>query len=161
MGIEGIEYDDHKWTGEMKRILTACVVVPLLVLVSWLSPPTTMTAAEVSTYYVSYDGLDSRSKDEAINPETPWRTIGKALSEASANDVIKVMDDDDEETNDYIENVHIDKSITIERYNRVGPNPQVKSATTLDVFVVTANNVIIRGLDIYGATDQASIATSI
>ncbi|MFP3974622.1 MAG: nitrous oxide reductase family maturation protein NosD, partial [Dehalococcoidia bacterium] len=46
-------------------------------------------------------------------------------------------------------------ALTIERYDDTGANPQVKaSSASYHVFDVTASNVTIRGLDIYGATDS-------
>lgn len=109
-----------------------------------------MTASAQSTWYVSPTGDDGNAGSEA----SPWRTITHAVSEASGGDTIMVMDDDDVNTDDYIENITVDKSLTIERYDNSGANPQVKALGTWSpVFNVTADNVIIRGLDIYyGAT---------
>ncbi|MDY6834567.1 MAG: NosD domain-containing protein, partial [Chloroflexota bacterium] len=87
----------------------------------------------------------------------PWRTIGYAVDQASDNHTIKVMDDDDTNTDDYTENVVVDKSLTIERYDSTGPNPQVKAGdANNDVILVVAPEVTIRGLDIHGAMDDSS-----
>ena len=64
------------------------------------------------------------------------------------------MDNDIEETDDYTENITVDKSLTIERYDNDATAPQIKAQSSdSHVFDVTADDVIIRGLDIYGATD--------
>ena len=103
------------------------------------------------TYYVSPTGDDSRTKAEAQNPSTPWNTINKAVSEADHGDIVKVMDDNNENTDDYVETIEVDKSLTIERYDNIGANPQIKASNSRYVFYVTANDVVIRGLDIYNA----------
>ncbi len=93
----------------------------------------TASADPDTTYYISPYGDDARTATEAQNPLTPWRTISHAVEQASSGDTIKVMDDNVEATDDYVENVIIpsEKSnLTIERHNAVGPNPQVKAANS-------------------------------
>jgi len=134
-----------------KSLLTdIAVVLCTLALVVFLVP----VFANAATYYVSHGGNDTSGDG---SESTPWRTIQHAIDEASGGDIIKVMDDDNEATDDYTENVTVNKSLTIERYNDMGPNPQVKaSSSSSDAFYVSANNVTIKGLDIYGATETAN-----
>lgn len=106
-------------------------------------------SAYADTWYVSPEGDDGNDGTE----ENPWQTIQHAVNQATAGDTIKVIDNDDESTDDYVENISVNKSLTIERYNDSGANPQVKANDTNDhVFTVTADDVTIRGLDIYGVT---------
>ena len=110
--------------------------------------------ATAETWYVSPDGDDTNDGSEA----SPWRTISHTVDEATAGDTIKVMDDGVESTYDYVENITVDKSLTIERYNDIDPNPQVRAIdVNSHVFHVTEDNVTIKGLDIHGATEAAGI----
>ena len=109
-----------------------------------------------ATYYVSPNGNDNTGNGSEGNP---WRTISKAVQQASAGDVIKVMDDDNDSTDDYVENVVVDKRLTIEAYDNDGTLPTVKSSTggTEPVFKLTADGTIIRRLRMYGtSTDGGS-----
>ena len=105
--------------------------------------------ADAKTYVVSPTGDDISGDGTAVNP---WRTIQHAVTEAGNGDIIKLMDDDNVNTTDYTENVLVTKSLTIQRYSTISFNPQVKAADgSRHVFWVTADNVSIEGLDIYGA----------
>ena len=109
-------------------------------------------SADAVTYYVSPTGNDTSGDG---SDTIPWRTISHAISEAAPGDIIKVMDDDDEATDDYVENVTVNKSLTIERYDDIDANPQIKARdTNMTVFSVTADGVIMRGLDVYGAMND-------
>jgi len=111
-------------------------------------------------WYVSPTGDDATG--DGSEP-TPWRTISYAISQAPAGDTIKVMDDDDEATDDYVENITVNKPLTIERYNDTDANPQVKASDSSNpVFHVTSNNVTIQGLDVYGTmgSNKAGIRLS-
>ena len=122
--------------------------VPLALLVA-LTTALMPTVAISATYYVGPDGNDTTGNGSQSNP---WRSIGHAVTKASTSAVIKVMDDDNGATDDYVESITVNKSLTIERYNSTGPNPQVAaSSVNSSVFSITADNVTIRGLDIYGA----------
>jgi len=130
-----------------RLLLTALLVLS----VSILTLPSPAMTAPVTIYYASPTGNDTTGTGGEVSP---WRTISYAVSQASDDDTIKVMDDDNESTADYTEKIVVNKSLTIERYNGSGANPQVKaSSTSSHVFQVTANNVAIRGLDICGADD--------
>ena len=125
-------------------------------LLSLFSAPVPVSAA--STWYVSPEGDDDTGSG---TPGSPWETIQHAVDSAETGDTIKVMDDNDADTDDYIENVTLDKTLIIERYDDTGPNPQVKAASSSsDTFLVGAgcNDSVIRGLDIYGATDSGKSA---
>ncbi len=115
--------------------------------------PAPVSAIEVTdTYYVSPSG-DDDSGNGSIG--SPWHTIGYAVGQATGGDTIKVMDDNNASTDDYTENITVNKSLTIERYDSDGTAPQVKAASSSShVFNITANGVTIKGLDIYGATDS-------
>jgi len=106
-----------------------------------------VTSAQI-THYVSPTGDDNSGDGSALQP---WRKIRYAVNHSSSGDIIKVMDDNNEATNDYIENITIDKKLIIERYNNIDANPQIKSYDSSHVFIVTADSVTIKGLDIYGA----------
>lgn len=104
---------------------------------------------DAADLYVSPAGDDSTGEGSVANP---WRSIQYAVDQASPGDVVLVMDDDDERTDDYVENVRVDRRVTIERYDDTGPNPQVAASdTSTHVFYVFSDSVTIRGLDVYGA----------
>jgi len=124
------------------------VRIGLVVLVVALAIFLIPTFALDANWYVSPEGDDANDGSEL----NPWRSIQYAVYKATAGDTIKVMDDDDEATDDYVENIDVYKSLTIERYNDNGANPQVKTSRVGEsVFYVAADNVIIDGLDIYGS----------
>ena len=125
----------------------------LLIIIAflWMFPGLTWG----TTYYVSPTGDDSNGDGSESNP---WRTISHAVSNASNGDIIKVMDDDNDATDDYVENVVVDKQLTIEAYDDDGTKPTVKSAaptTSNPVFKITANNVVIRKLRMYISDDPS------
>ena len=108
-------------------------------------------------YYVSPTGSISNSGTEA----SPWRTINHGVSQASAGDTIWVMDDDIDATDDYVENVVVDKSLTIQAFDSDGSHPRIKSPFTgTAVILVEADNVTLRGLDVYGATSDFGIVVA-
>ncbi|MEO9885183.1 MAG: LamG-like jellyroll fold domain-containing protein [Balneola sp.] len=101
-----------------------------------------------STWFVSPAGSNSNDGSSG----TPWLTIQFALNSAVAGDTVKVMDDDDENTDDYTENITITKNLILMRADTMGANPQVKAANSSDFTIrISSNNVVIDGLDIYGA----------
>ena len=107
--------------------------------------------AHTATWYVSPTGDDANDGSET----NPWRTIQHAVDQAAPGDAIKVMDDNNELTDDYVENIDVDKELRIERYDNIGANPQVKAEFYWDhVFYVIANDVIITGFDISGALED-------
>lgn len=109
-------------------------------------------------YYVSPTGSISNSGTEA----SPWRTINHGVSQASAGDTIWVMDDDIDATDDYTEEVLVDKSLTIQAYDNDGTHPRIKSPYTLRaVILVEADNVTLRGLDVYGATGSYGVGIQV
>ena len=116
----------------------------------------TVPGTAIATYYVSPAGDDVTGNG---SESSPWRTISHAIGEASPGDTIKVMDDDDEDTDDYTENIAVNKSLTIERSDTTGANPQVAASDTSNhVFYVTADSVTIKGLDIHGAMEESNRA---
>ena len=104
------------------------------------------------TYYVSPTGDDTNGDGSESNP---WRTISHAVSNASDGDIIKVMDDDNDNTDDYVENVVVNKQLTIEAYDNDGTLPTIKSATggTEAIFKLTADETVIRKLRVYGTSN--------
>ena len=105
--------------------------------------------ADAATHHTSPVGNDTTGDG---SESTPWRTISYTVNEASSGDTIKVMDDDDEATDDYVENVTVDKNLTIVRHDDTGANPQIAASNANHYVVyVTADSVTIEGLDIYGA----------
>ena len=140
----------YRSTPEILRdtIRKRLVLMGLLVLALILFPFPVPAFAQ-STYYVSPDGNDTTGSG---TQGSPWRTISHAVSEVSSGDIIKVMDDDNVSSDDYTENINVNKSLTIERYDSDATNPQVKAFDPGDyVFNVTASDVILSGLDIYGS----------
>ncbi|MCK5527994.1 MAG: right-handed parallel beta-helix repeat-containing protein, partial [Candidatus Latescibacteria bacterium] len=108
-------------------------------------------------WYASPGGDDTNGVGSEA---APWRSIGKAIAEAAPGDTIKVMDDGDAGTNDYIENITVNKRLCIERYDDDATAPRIKGHNaSIHVFNVTADSVTIKRLDIYGATanDKAGI----
>lgn len=128
--------------------MAACLAVMVAVIVSCLVFPTTGVGAS-NVYYVSPAGSDSNSGTLG----SPWWSISYAVGLAAAGDTIEVMADTSQAYPDYRDNVTVDKTLTIEAYDKNGPRPQVMGAIPgAHVFHVTATNVVIRGLDICGAT---------
>ncbi len=124
----------------MNRIVIIILVTLLFLMV---------TGGWGATYYVSPTGSDATGDGSESNP---WRTISKAVQEASAGDVIKVMDDDNDATDDYVENIVVDKQLTIEAYDNDGTLPTIKSASgdTNPIFKLTADGSVIRNFRAYG-----------
>ncbi len=109
-------------------------------------------------YYVSPTGSISNLGTEG----SPWRTISHGVSQASGGDTIWVMDDDIVATDDYTEEVLVDKSLTIQAYDNDGTHPRIKSPYTLRaVILVEADNVTLRGLDVYGATGSYGVGIEV
>jgi len=134
------------FTRRPNNSLTAAV---LGALVSALLAANPVAAA---TWFVSPSGDDGAG---AGNETAPWQTLGKAVSEAGPADVIKVMDDGVDETDDYVENVVIPaalEGLTIERFDSDDTKPHIKSADpNLTVITVEADGVTLKGLEINGA----------
>ena len=101
----------------------------------------TLTAGAQSTWYVSPSGDDGTGDGSEGNP---WRTIQYGVDMSSGGDTVMIMDDDNASTDDYTENVIVDKNLIIERYDDTGANPQVAAASATHIFHITANNVTIR-----------------
>lgn len=140
-------------------ILKYLLVLPVVFLLIGL---VTIPLSAQSTWYVSPTGNDSNNGSSG----TPWRTINFAVLNAAGGDTVKVMDDNDENTDDYTDNITIGFSksgLVLMRADTVGPNPQVKALnTSLNAILIFGNNITIDGLDIYGATGvgRGAIATS-
>lgn len=123
-----------------------------------------ISLAFATTYYVSPNGNDSNTSVQAQNTGTPWKTISHAVSQAVANDIIKVMDDNDAGTVDYTENITVDKTLTIERYDSDSTLPWIKPSNFSNpTFTLTADYNEIAGLKITGnsAGDQADYGVHI
>ncbi len=103
-------------------------------------------------YFISPTGNDATGDGSQGNP---WRTLQYAINSVAASDTIFVLDDGDNLTDDYVENVNINKSVTILSYDLNTTTPQFKAANPGDhVLDVIAENVVISGLKLYGATTQ-------
>ena len=85
-------------------LLLALALVSLSLGPLGMSAVPTAAAASAGTYYVSPNGSDNVGLGTL---ESPWRTIGHAVSAAAAGDTVKVMDDDNEATDDYVEEVTV------------------------------------------------------
>ena len=107
------------------------------------------------THYVSPSGSDETGDGSEGNP---WRTIGKAVSMASAGDTIEVLSDGSYSTDDYFENVVVDKPLIIQSYYFNITAPRVKSADSSTVFLIQSDGVTIDGLEIYGAAGEGDEA---
>ncbi|MFH1007910.1 MAG: NosD domain-containing protein [Candidatus Latescibacterota bacterium] len=108
--------------------------------------------ADAATWVVAPETMGGEDGN-ADAQSSPWRTIGYAVSMAVPGDTIRVRDDDSESTDDYTENIAVNKRLIIERFDHMGANPQIAASdTNSSVFHVTADSVTIRGLDMYGAT---------
>ena len=98
------------------------------------------------TYYVSVDGFDGFSLEQAQDPSTPWRSIGRAVFSARAGDTVIVAD------GTYTEGVFLDNSgtadqeIILRAENRQGVrlegfiHGRDVSYVTVDGFDVTNSN---------------------
>ena len=129
-----------------KGIFAALIVLGLSLFIL----PVMATNTYADNYYVSPAGNNSTGDGSEGDP---WRTISYAVGAVNNSDTIKVMDDDTDATDDYVENIAVDKSITLERYDNNSTAPRIKASNAYThVIHVTADNVTIKGLDIYGAT---------
>ena len=114
------------------------------------------TAPKDSERYGPFDLYVSPTGNDATGSGTyaaPWRTIGKAVTEADEGQTIYVMDDGHEDTTDYTENVIVNKAVTIQAYDDDGTAPQMASDSEDHAFNILHDDVTIRGLDIYGANN--------
>lgn len=133
-----------------------------LILVFFITGLVTIPLSAQNTWYVSPTGNDSNDGSSS----TPWLTINFAVLSAAGGDTVKVMDDNDENTDDYIDNITIGFSksgLVLMRADTVGPNPQIKASnTSLNTIIVFGNNITIDGLDIHGAagSNRGAIATA-
>lgn len=130
----------------------------LLFLMLTMLPALGVWAAPMpETFYVSPFGVDANLRTGS--EVQPWRHIGYALSrvEVTSGDIIIVMNDGDEASDDYVENVTVSKSVKI-RGADTNVYPPVVKASLADhsVFDVRASGVEIRDISIYGATTAAA-----
>lgn len=108
------------------------------------------TSLLAQDYYVSPDGSDIAGDGSSGNP---WRTIQHAINQVPAGATIYIMDDGVEGNDDYVENIDITKSLKILPSIFNSTVPRIKASNPSDhVFYVSADNVWIHGLQIYGAT---------
>ena len=128
---------------------------PVALIIALLCSLIFISTVSAATYYVSPTGNDTTGDGSESNP---WQTISHAIDNASVSDgdTIKLMDDNNDSTVDYEENVDVDKRLTLERYDSDATCPWVKAASTADhVFEITVNAVNISGLKVTGATDNS------
>ena len=101
------------------------------------------------SYFVSPKGNDNTGNGSQF---APWRSIQYTIDQAFPGDTIKVVGDNNVFTNDYIENIIINKSLMVENQNDGGSHPQIRALDAMKhIFHITASEVTIKGLDIYGA----------
>lgn len=113
----------------------------------WAAPPP-------ETFYVSPFGVDADLRPGS--EVQPWRHIGYALGrvEVTSGDIIIVVDDGIEASDDYVENVTVSKSVKIHGADTNVYKPVVKTPLgDHSVFDVRASGVEIKGLCIYGAAN--------
>ena len=124
-----------------------------MMLILWLA---LVLTANAKTYYVSPTGNNSSGNGSL---SAPWKTIPTAITKAASGDTIKLMDDDNVNTDDYVGGFTVGKPLVIERHNKVGANPQIKAnSASTNIITITSDKVTIRGLDIYGATSSFKAA---
>jgi parallel beta-helix repeat protein len=110
---------------------------------------------EAADLYVSPSGSDSTGDGTSGNP---WRHIGFAESQATDGDTVWVMDDDDADTDDYVENVFIDIPLTVAAHDNDGTRPTIRALFGSDPAIrIHEGNVTIRGLDVYGSTGSDEV----
>lgn len=119
--------------------------------------------AKQCTHYVATDGNDSRTRTEAENSNTPWRTIQKAADVAQADDVICVKDGvyTDTDNNDLI--VHIksksgtaNQPITFRSINPKGAKIDGQNfAADYGFYLSDSHHIHIEGFEITGIADTA------
>jgi len=130
------------------------VLTALLVLVLTLFAFPVPASANGSTYYVATNGVDPDGSSWA----KAYTTIQAAVNAASSNDTIIVgSSGTGHGTGTYTENVDIGSSktgLTIQSESGYNNTTVVASSSSDHVFDVTADNVTIDGLTIYGATDN-------
>lgn len=135
---------------------------PIIVLLSLLVTICNSTIVEAlnmqnTSWYVAPASLGGSNSNNGTSIAAPLEHIQIAVSKAFDGDTIKVLDDDNESTDDYIENITVDKSLSIAAYDDDGTAPRVKAKKSTDhIFHITANGISIKGLDIYGTEEPAA-----
>ena len=143
-------------------LLSLCLVVPVHV------------SAAFNIYYVSgvdgNDGYDGLSSTHSTENYGPFATISYAVGQATDGDTIIVMDVNTGDTMDYYiaEAIVIDKSLTIKAevssdtdqvvLEAAYYNPPGKSAESVNIFEVTADNVTIEGLTFTEVSEREKYA---
>ncbi len=124
---------------------------------NWTGQPVRISSATIqeigNIYYVDDDlGEDSRTNDQATNPNTPWRTITNALARVEDGDSIQVFEGTYNESN-----LRITKQIKL--FGNVvgigtgigagtGSKPVVNGDTTMHLVQVLAQNIRIENFQL-------------
>ena len=136
---------------KQKRLLPVMTLFIIFILIVL-----SFTSIFAATWYVAPASMGGNDSNTGTSPGDPWEHISFAVNQASAGDTIKVLDDNDEATDDYIENITIPNwrsNLILERYDDVNPNPQIKAENLTErVISVYGDSVTVRGFDIYGST---------
>ncbi|MBN1636689.1 MAG: right-handed parallel beta-helix repeat-containing protein, partial [Deltaproteobacteria bacterium] len=135
----------------LSGVIVFLLLAMTLAVEAWAAPPPDI-------FYVSTSGVDNISRDGSQSE--PWRSITYAISrgEVGSGDIINVLDDGDEGSEDYVENITVSKSVKIKGADSNSYKPIVKASNTnLNVFDVTSDAVEITKLAIYGAASAAGV----
>jgi parallel beta-helix repeat protein len=108
---------------------------------------TLIAVASATDYYVAMTGNDETGDGSAVNP---WGTIQHAVESVDEGDTIIVRD------GTYIENVYVEKSLTIRSDNGPAVTIVQAASTSDDVFYIYPLYVNISGFTITGSTGAKS-----
>lgn len=110
------------------------------------------SANDPQTWYTGPLGNDALGDGSQSNP---WQTLGHAINHVQAGDTIRLLSDDNTEQDDFVENIVLNKTLTLEALEDQPHRPVLRSANPNNhAITVTADAVTIRGLDIYGAASN-------
>lgn len=129
----------------------------LLLLVVLLCFSASVAMAAPPPVHVSPSGVDSAGRDGS-SLANAWRTITYAMSRVSSGGTIYVVDDGVDNLDDYVENVVVNKSVTIAPYSGNTNSPGVLAASnSTPVFQITAADVTLEGLRVTGASASIGV----
>ncbi len=128
--------------------------VLLLVVLLVCFPAPLLAAPPQETFYVTTTGVDSPLRD-GRSMALAWRTIGYALdqSEVSDGDILQVYGDSTPTSDDYVENVIVDKVVHIQGYSA-----QLRASDpNLPALQVISSGVQISHMKVCGAENETGI----
>jgi enediyne biosynthesis protein E4 len=105
-------------------------------------------------YYTSPAGNNDTGNGSTL---APWRDIQYAVVKAAIGDSIYVIGDDLVSSDDYVENIFINKSLLLEGILNNGIRPQIRALESNKAPIIHVHSCgpTIRNLDVYGSSSFA------